>query len=97
MTHPFGEIEGDREQGQDGDQYNGDLGHDGDFKTEALLGQHQSGKQDLSDRIHFRNRQRPDLHRPVKEPRKNESADDHDIPRNDENHECNRQRAGDAE
>src|ERR1700688_952404 len=97
MAHPFGEIEGDREQGQDGDQRHHQLRRHVGIKTKTPLGQYQNGEQDLRERIDFRDHQRPHRHRLADQPGQHEGADDHDVARDDEDDEEDRQRAGDAE
>src|ERR1700693_2820523 len=54
MTNPLGEIEGDREQGQDGDDRHGKPRQWHDFEAKPLFGQDQRSQQDLRHGVGFR-------------------------------------------
>src|ERR1700722_11641151 len=53
MADPLSEIEGDREQGQDGHRRDGQLQRQHGFEAESMLPKDQSGQHDLRHRIGF--------------------------------------------
>ena len=54
VADPFGEIEGDRKHGQDGDQpHHDDVRSQRSIEVEALLGQDERGEEDLRTVLTF--------------------------------------------
>ena len=97
VAHPFGEIEGDREQGQDSDQRMATSTARAALKPKPCSASTRVASKICATVLSFGYRQRPDRHRPADQPGQHEAADDHDVARNDEDDQRDRQRAGDAQ